>query len=215
MIQSHEVNYKCPYCGKEFTITVYDAVNVKDDIDARDRCVDGEVFQQTCPHCGKQFLVQNQLTYIDPDHKFVLFVSQQPVEGFDVRKTTEPLVKQGYTLRRCSTVAEFTEKIQVLEDGVDDVLVELAKYDSYIEFVDNNKDQKDDVTAVEYQRCENGVMKINVKTDDKGMAFIIPVSMLEEERDQHKDLYAVDNAVFPCVNSGWMVSLFEEPAGQA
>jgi predicted RNA-binding Zn-ribbon protein involved in translation (DUF1610 family) len=215
MFKSHEVNYKCPYCGKEFAITVYDAVNVKDDIDMRDRCVMGEVFRQTCPNCGRQFMVQNQLTYIDPDHKFVLFVSQQPVEGFDLKKMTEPLVKQGYTLRRCSTVAEFTEKIQVLEDGVDDVLVELAKYDSYIEFVENKKGEADEVTAVEYQKCENGVMKVNVKTEDKGMAFIIPVSMLEEERDQHKDLYHVDNETFPCVNGQWMASLFEEPEGQA
>lgn len=214
-ITNHEVEYKCPYCGETFTITVYDSINVKDDQDMRDRSVMGEVFQQTCPHCGKQFMVQNELTYIDPDHKFILFVSSKPVTGFDVRKVTEPLIRQGYTLRRCETVAEFTEKIQILEDGVDDVLAELAKYDSYIEFCDNNKDQAKDVTAVEYQKCENGVMKINVKTDDKGMAFIIPISILEEERDQHKDLYHVDNETFPCVNSQWMVSLFEVPDGKA
>ena len=54
-ITNHEVEYKCPYCGETFTITVYDSINVKDDQDMRDRSVMGEVFQQTCPHCGKTF----------------------------------------------------------------------------------------------------------------------------------------------------------------
>ena len=37
------------------------------------------------------------------------------------------------------------------------------------------------MTGIEYQHTENDVMKINVRADDKGMSFLIPVSVLEEE----------------------------------
>jgi len=75
-------------------------------------------------------------------------------------------------------VQEFAEKIQIFEDGVDDIMVELAKYDSFIEYIDNKKGTAKDVTDIEYQHTENDVMKINVRADDKGMSFLIPISVL-------------------------------------
>ena len=65
-----------------------------------------------------------------------------------------------------TTLQEFVEKIQIFEDEVDDRLVELAKYDSLIEFIDNRKGTAEDVTSIDYQKTENGVMKINVRTAD-------------------------------------------------
>lgn len=215
MSRSHDVKYVCPYCGKAFEITVYDAVNAEIDKDLRDRCLSGEIFQQTCPHCRKEFLVQNELLYTDPYHKFVIFVSQQPVPKAVSAMVGGPLVKKGYKLRRCSTVKEFTEKIAVLEDEVDDIQVELAKYDSFIEFVDNKKGTAQDITSVDYERCENGVMKINVRTHDRGMAFLIPLTMLEEEIDASSESFKVDSEEFALVNSTWILSLFQKPQGQA
>lgn len=209
-----EIMYTCPYCGKQHPINIYEAINVGQESEMRDRAVMGEIFIQTCPKCGKKYMVQNELTYVDPIHKFVIYLSTKPTSPIP-QHVLKPLLDQGYILRRCATVAEFTEKIQVLEDGVNDVMVELAKYDSYIEFIDNKKGEAEDVTAVEYQRTENGIMKINVKTNDKGMAFIIPLGVLEEEMAEHPDLYTVNNAEFPLVNADWMISLFQEPDGVA
>ena len=96
---------------------------------------------------------------------------------------------------------------------MDDVAVELAKYDSFIEFIDNRKGRPEDVTSVEYQRVFDGVMKINIRTDDKGLTFHIPVGMLEEEIEEDKERYEVNDEDFPCVNSDWIISLFTEPAG--
>ncbi len=215
MSQFHEVEYTCPYCGKTFTMTVYDSVNIKQDPDLRDRCVSGDIFQKECPHCHKTFLVQNDLIYTDPYHKFAIWFSKKDLGALDLSQIVDPLIQSGYTLRRCATVQEFTEKIQILEDGVDDVMVELAKYDCFIEFIDNKKGTAEDVTSVEYQRIEDGILKINVRTDDKGMSFIIPVAMMQEEMEQNKERYVVDDKTFPLVNSDWVISLFSETAGRA
>ena len=55
-------------------------------------------------------------------------------------------------------------------------------------------------------------MKINIRTDDKGLSFLIPVSMVEEEMKESGSLYDVDNTTFPVINADWIISLFA-PAG--
>ena len=214
MSTSHEVSYKCPYCGREFTITVYDSVNADNDPELKERCISGDLFRHSCPHCKTDFMIQNPLVYSDPSRKFVLWLSSQEVSG-DLYRLAKPLDEQGYTLRRCGTLQEFTEKIQIFEDSVSDIVVELAKYDSFIEFIDNRQGNPAEVTSVEYQRTDNGVMKINVRTDDKGLSFLIPIGPLEEEVKAQSDRYEADNVTFPRINSDWVISLFTEPQGEA
>ena len=159
-------------------------------------------------------MIQPPLVYSDPSRKFLIWLSQQePAES--LKQLAQPLVKQGFKLRRCATVQEFAEKIQIFEDGVDDIMVELAKYDSFIEYIDNKKGTAEDVTGIEYQHTENDVMKINVRADDKGMSFLIPVSVLEEEMKVDKDRFAIDETDFPRINNDWIISAYTEAAGKA
>lgn len=214
MSEPREVNYRCPYCGEEFTIEVWDSVNATEDEDLRERAVSGDLFRFTCPHCRKQFMVQYPLVYIDKRHKFVLWLSQQEAPA-SLKQYTKPLVEKGYKLRRTPTLEEFVEKIEIFEDDVDDRMVELAKYDSFIEMIDNRKATPEQITSVEYQKTKDEVMKINIRMEDKGMSFLIPVEGMQEEMDQNRQLYHVDNSTFPLVNSDWIISLFRKPAGQA
>lgn len=214
MAQVRTMNYTCPYCGREFEIEVYDYVHAQEEPELRERAISGDLFQHTCPHCHTSFLIQSPLIYVDRGHRFLLWLNNADA-GMDLKKFTEPLNKAGYTLRRCTTVAEFSEKIQILEDGVDDRMVELCKYDCFIEFIDNKKGKAEDITSIEYQKTENEVMKINVRTGDKGMAFLIPLSMLQEEMEQNSERYEVENENLPVVNTAWITSIFSEVAGKA
>ncbi len=214
MSRSREITYTCPYCGREFPITIYDSVNAVEDAELRERAMSGDLFRHSCPHCKTDFMVQNPLVYSDPDHKFMIWLSQTEPAG-DTSAIAKPFLAQGYTLRRCATVKEFTEKIQIFEDGISDILVELAKYDSFIEFIDNRKGNPEDVTSVEYQKAEDGVLKINVRADDKGLSFLIPMAMLEEEIKAESDRFEVNDADFPLINGDWMISLFLEASGEA
>jgi hypothetical protein len=214
MSTSHDIKYKCPYCGRDFTITVYDSVNAQSDPDLRERSLSGDLFRHSCPHCKTDFMIQNPLVYSDPEKKFLIWLSNE--EATDaLASLAKPLDQQGYTLRRCGTIQEFTEKIQIFEDGVSDIVAELAKYDSFIEFIDSRNGNPADVTSVEYQKTEDGVMKINVRTDDKGLSFLIPTAMLEEEIRAQSDRYEAENTSFPRINSDWLISLFTESDGQA
>ena len=208
MSSSRTAAHVCPYCGKSYEIDVWDSVTADEDEDLRDRCVSGDIFRFTCPHCKHDYMVQYPMVYTDRRHKFVIWLSGEELNPPMLKQIAAPLDKEGYVLRRVPVLTEFTEKIQILEDGVDDRAVELAKYDSMIEFIDNKKGSAEDISAIEYQRTENEVMKINIRTDDKGLSFLIPVSMIQEEMEENRELYAVDNTSFPVINAEWIISLF-------
>ena len=63
------------------------------------------------------------------------------------------------------------------------------------------------MTAIEYQRTENDVMKINIRAGDRGMSFLIPMTMIEAEFDENRERYALSNE-FPVVNAAWMIDIF-------
>ncbi len=208
MNESRNVNYRCPYCGREIEVEIYDSITADEDADLRDRCVSGDLFRVSCPHCKREFMLQYPLVYIDKAHRFVLFLCEEDRIPGVVKNLASTLAKAGYKMRRTPTLIEFAEKIQIFEDGVDDRLVELAKYDSLIEFIDNKKGRAEDVTSIEYQRTENGVMKINIRTGDKGMSFLIPLVMVEEEMNASPERYALESD-FPVVNAAWIIDLFQ------
>jgi len=211
MSQSKTISYTCPYCGKVFETEIYESVTADTDEDLRDRCVSGDLFRISCPRCKREFMIQYPLVYVDRRHHFVIWLKQEEPGEAMVRDFAAPLVSAGYTLRRVTTLQEFVEKIQILEDEVDDRLVELAKYDSLIEFIDNRKGTAEDVTSIDYQKSTEGVIKINVRTADRGMAFLIPIAMAEEELNADAERYAVDDSTFPVINADWIISLFQEP----
>ncbi len=234
MSTSQEIRYTCPYCGREFDITIYPSVNGDRDPELRDLCLSGDIFRHSCPHCHMDFMVQNEMLYTDSVHKFAIWLSKNEVT-IDLKRFALPLAKAGWKLRRCATLNEFTEKISIFEDGLDDIAVELAKYDSFIEFLDSGKGGPKDVKSVEYQRTEEGVMKINVRTktpEEKGtseqerqtagqeqenrdMSFLIPLDTLMEEMKADADLFAIDETTFPCINGDWIISLYLQPEGRA
>ena len=195
---------QCPYCGKEFEITQYDFINADKDIDLRDKCVSGDLFRVSCPHCKKEYMLLYPVLYFDPSHKFVIWFSAKEMPT-TMEALKKEIAKTGYTLRRCATLDEFTEKIQILEDGLDDVMVELAKYDCFIEFIDNKKGTVEDITGITYERADNGIIRINVRTGDKGMAFTIPTSMMEEEMVTDPDKYKVNNEDWPRINRDYII----------
>lgn len=214
MEESIASRIKCPYCEKEFEISKHEFINADKDRDLRDSCVSGDLFRVECPHCHEKYMLLYPVLYFDPSHKFVIWFSAKEMTK-QMQAVCKEIAKSGYTLRRCGTLEEFTEKIQILEDGLDDVMVELAKYDCFIEFIDNKKGTVEDITSIDYQRADNGVIKITVRTGDKGMSFTIPTSMMEEEMEQSKEKYEVNNENWPRINRDYIISLFKESEGNA
>lgn len=210
MSQSRTITYTCPYCGGTFEAEIYESVHADKDPDLRERCLSGDLFRVFCPHCKHDFMIQFPLVYMDAPHRFVIWLSDQPLPQ-ELDRAAAILAEKGYTLRRCTQLQAFSEKIQILEDGIDDRLVELAKYDSFIECLENKRVEEKDITGVEYQRVENEVMKINVRIrDDRGLSFLIPLAGIRDEFEQDRDLFRIDNRRFPQIDAAWLTAIYKK-----
>lgn len=207
MTQSNKRIFKCPKCNSEFTMDVYDVINVKEDEHLIERVLSGDCFVAECPKCHSRFVVQHDCLYHNPDKKFMVYLCHEKIttDGFDM----ERMSTQGYTLRWCKDIGSFIEKIQVLEDGLDDRAVEFAKYDSFIDYI-QNKGEHSDITGIYYQEIDNGILKIKVELDDKAFGAMIPYDALIAEMEEYADMFALDTDFFPCVDSKWIIDIFEE-----
>lgn len=199
--------FRCQKCQHEFEIETYDSINVKEDEDLKYRVISGDIFHYECPKCHVNFMINYDCLYHDPDKKFMVFHSatKLPALADDVY---DKLSMKGYKLRYCDTLGSFVEKIQILDEGLDDRAVEYAKYDSFIDYTQNRGDASD-VTGIYYQGFENDVLKIKIELDDKALTTMIPYYGLMDEMDKHEDLFSVDNKKFVKVDPSWIISIFQ------
>ena len=152
---------------------------------------------------------------MDRLRKFVLVLVQEEMLPKEMAQTGPALNQAGFTLRHVQTIQQLVEKIQIFEDGVDDRLVELAKYDNFIEFVDHKKGNPEEITSIEYQRMDHEVIKINIRTNDGGMSFLTPLNLIEEEYRIDQERLTIQNEVFPIVDQKWIISCYQETEGKA
>ena len=100
MSQSRTITYTCPYCGGTFETEIYESVHADKDPDLRERCLSGDLFRVFCPHCKHDFMIQFPLVYMDAPHRFVIWLSDQPLPQ-ELDRPAAILAEKGYTLRRC------------------------------------------------------------------------------------------------------------------
>ena len=197
----------CPYCHESFETTIYESVNVTLDEDDRDKVLSGDIFHQECPHCHQEYMSQYPCLYHDQDMKFMVYLYDGPI---DMAAMSAPLLEKGYILRRCRSIEDFIEKIQILSDGLDDRIVEFAKYDCFVDHLNNGGDI-DQITGIHYAGLDNGILKITIRMDDKGMTMQIPYDALEADIEEHADMFAIEDPAFACIDSAWIIDIFKAP----
>lgn len=208
-MQTQSIKYTCPYCGEELDLEILLSLEASEDSLEKERLMSGDLFHHTCPHCQHEFLLQVPFTYVDRSRKFVIVMVAEEQLPEEMKSTGKDLDQAGFTLRHVQTIGQLIEKIQIFEDGLDDRWVELAKYDHFIEFIDNKKGKPEDITSIEYQRVDNEVMKINIRTEDSGLAFLTPLNLIEEEFKLDADRLAVINQDFPMIDQKWIVQSYQ------
>lgn len=210
MSKSTNRKFKCMKCGEVYDINTYDSVNVSLDPDIKERCLSGDIFHFECPHCHNSYMLSYPCLYHDQEKKFMVWLLEDKASINSIDPSfVSALLSSGYTLRRCTDINSFIEKIQILDDGLDDRAVEFSKYDSFIDYVENKKGKPEEIDGIYYHGIDNEVLKINIRTNDKGATIMIPYEALMEEINNHKDLFEVDNKNFPVIDSKWIIQIFE------
>lgn len=121
---------KCCRCGQEHELQVHKSINAAQEPDLKQKVRDGSLFLWKCPQCGTVNLARYECLYHDPDRRFMVWLlpvgSVSEAEMASISLHAKAL--GGYTLRKVTDVGALMEKVLALDEGLDDVALEICKY---------------------------------------------------------------------------------------
>jgi len=134
MSLSYKQGIECPKCGKESEFTFWRSINTAIDPDLKEKVRTREVFQFVCPACGHKAEVDYGFLYHQmEDHYMIYYVGQEEVEqtkeSLDSAREDAFLSKfaDGYIYRIVTSKQQLMDKLNILDSGYDDRIVEIMK----------------------------------------------------------------------------------------
>lgn len=142
MSQQSAYSIRCPKCGHEQTVTLHDAINVKEDPELRAQLMENRLNVVTCASCGFTFRVDKNLVYSDPARRLLIF--WVPTAEADVARGEAQFVSmlreltgllpndvEAPSVHLVFSRVELVERIFLIEAGLDERLIEYIKYTLY------------------------------------------------------------------------------------
>jgi predicted RNA-binding Zn-ribbon protein involved in translation (DUF1610 family) len=120
---------ECPACGTTHNFSFYSSVDVALNPELKEKVVDGSIFLLQCPSCGETFKLRQPLLYVDPEHRMAVWL--MPEELLDdlrpVMESVRQTLGENVRTRLVHTEEELTEKIHILEAGLNDWAIQMLK----------------------------------------------------------------------------------------
>lgn len=142
MAQQSNYPIRCPKCGHEQTVSLYDAIDVKAEPALRAQLMENKLNSVTCAACGFSFRVDKNLVYSDPARKLLIFWVPTSENNFalgeeqfiSMLRDLSGLLPDDVhapSVHLVFTRVELVERIFLIEAGLDERLVEYIKYSLY------------------------------------------------------------------------------------
>ncbi|MEG0177088.1 CpXC domain-containing protein [Anaerorhabdus sp.] len=198
--------FTCPKCGKEYEIQIWESINVEQDPDLKEKLFHNEVFKVECPHCHDVYQVLYPCLYHNPETKVMVWLVDEKIEKELIENTKLKFdYISGYKYRFCKKIMEFVEKIRILEDGLDDRIVEMAKMFCEKQIVDSKKVTMDDIDYTIYNTSRDD--SVEIVSMVKGELVRMQLNYLEFEEIflREEDAYETEVDRFERVNRNWML----------
>ena len=135
-MENKKYTIKCPNCGASVQVERPAIINVQSNPEYKSEILSGELFRNNCSQCGQGLQVVSRLTYHDLEKRLMIYfrpiTSQEELKTFDyeaIRSAIEDnFSAPGYAMRVVTTVNELMEKIKIAEFGLNDGVIEIAKF---------------------------------------------------------------------------------------
>jgi len=122
------VPVNCSHCGKQTQVEPVFRINPIEEPALKSKLKDGSLFVWECPYCGTRNLLTTNTVYHDPEARVMILLLKE-ADG----RLEEILAKsagdiEGYTLRRVDSVGDLIEKVNLLDAGLEDTVMEMCKW---------------------------------------------------------------------------------------
>jgi ribosomal protein S27E len=130
---------RCPECGREQTVELYDSINVSQQPELKTALFENTLNQVQCPGCDAQFRIDKPLLYHDPDRDILIHwmpdsvISREEIlDQFDKNmedlRAALPADIEPPRVRLVFNRTELVELLFLIEAGMDERVVEYIKY---------------------------------------------------------------------------------------
>ena len=127
-----KVTASCSSCRHQQALEAYDAINVAERPSLKEKVKDGSLFVWECPVCGTHNLAVYKTLYHDPEDRLMVWLLPDG-EALDPRTKALEGHLDDYTLRIVRDTGSLVEKVNIWDAGLDDAVMEMAKYVTKVE----------------------------------------------------------------------------------
>lgn len=216
----NKIQGTCCRCGKVHDLDAYGSINVSQDPDLKEKVKDGSLFVWECEACGSKNLLAAETLYHDPDKKLMIWLlplgtmasDQAESLGAQLSKIAESL--DDYTLRRVSDVGSLIEKVNLVDAGLEDVVIEMCKYVTKVELAEKGGEKAADImdAPFKFYRLQGADNQIVFSFPLDGQMQGVPVgfSVYEDCRGiLQRNPAAVESlSGFAKVDADWLAQFF-------
>lgn len=126
---------KCSKCGCEYTIKIYEEINIQENASLKEKLLDHRLISKKCKKCGNESLNIYPFLYTDLDKKLLVwFVPtesekelKEVLDGINEDMDLKEKADSSFMMRVVSNFNELKEKIIIRDLGLDDRIIELIK----------------------------------------------------------------------------------------
>lgn len=133
MSVKNERTIKCPKCGKEFTVTVWNSINLSENPELKAKVLSGEVFKATCEDCKATAYLEYNMLYHDDDNDMMLHLvsgeltEEQVIDSYIKATDVLKIAREEYIMRITRSPEQLREKVYIFDQGLDDRAIEIMK----------------------------------------------------------------------------------------
>ncbi len=114
----------CPKCSHGHEINMYTGINNSENPEFKERILKEDIFDWKCPNCGYFSQMVYPVVYFDLQKNYVIALTPSAGKADTIKPTD--LMKNSIK-RRVKSLAELKEKILILDEGFDDIAIEISK----------------------------------------------------------------------------------------
>ena len=139
MSQTRPYTIRCPKCGDERNVDLYESINVQESPELKNRLMANELNTVVCEKCKLSFRIDKPLLYNDPGRRLMIYLIPLKEEDFTSgeKQFTESLSRLNGILPKdvqapdvCLVFnrTELIERIFLFDAGLDERIIEYIKY---------------------------------------------------------------------------------------
>lgn len=146
MSNKQKAKIKCAHCGHESEQDFWVSINADMNPEIKEKLINGELFRHVCEKCGKESVLDYPVLYHDMTNRAMVYYiiedTVEEVEGYfnEVEKDLG-VTMEGYRKRIVTDLNALREKAIIFDNGLDDRLIELIKFFSFVEAAQKHQDK--------------------------------------------------------------------------